>query len=451
MADEKAAVADLSQTLSVGAAHRDISPLSPTALYGYPHVERISTGVHDSLLATAIVLKSSGVTLVLASLDILMIEPGFARELRRSVATAVGCEESGVFIGCTHTHSGPVTSQLIGWKNDATIPEPDSVYLELVTAQLVSAATAAAKSAVPAELAWVSADATGVGGNRLSEDGVTDPECSILMVRSSHDRKILALALGYGMHPTVLHEDSTLVSADFPYYTRLHIQEHLGKSIPITYHLGPSGNQSPRRFVEGQTFEEAERLGRKLGAAVCSAMDAATEDSWQAETQLASRKVEVELPRNRLRSLPEAESLLANCLEHYEQQKRDQATQAEIRTAECAVFGAEGTVALAHTEALVGLDARLRDYYPAEVQVLLIGEVCLIGLPGECFTEYGLEIKHRAERRTFVVSLVNGDLQGYIVTPDAAAAGGYEATNAIFAPESGRILMDAAVELVASL
>jgi len=27
------------------------------------------------------------------------------------------------------------------------------------------------------------------------------------------------------MHPTVLHEDSTLVSADFPYFVRLEIEE----------------------------------------------------------------------------------------------------------------------------------------------------------------------------------------------------------------------------------
>ncbi len=78
---------------------------------------------------------------------------------------------------------------------------------------------------IPAELAWTSADGTGVGGNRLSEDGVTDPECGILMIRSSCDHKIIAMALNYGMHPTVLHEDSTLISADFPCYARRHLHQ----------------------------------------------------------------------------------------------------------------------------------------------------------------------------------------------------------------------------------
>jgi len=448
MADETATAAVQALSLQAGAASRDISPSKPTTLYGYPHVERVSTGVHDPLLATVIVLKNVYSTLVLASLDLLLIEPDFARQLRKSVATVVGCEESEVFIGCTHTHSGPVTSRLFGWQDDKSLPAPEPAYLELVSAQLVAAATAAAESVNPAELAWASADATGVGGNRLSQDGITDPECGILAIRSSHDHKMLAMAMNYGMHPTVMHEDSTLVSADFPFFTRLHIQEHLEAPIPIVYQTGPSGNQSPRRFVDSQTFEEAERLGRKLGAAVCSSLDEMAEEAWQGTAHLDGRISEVELPRNRILPLPVAERLLANCQEHYKKLQHDQAPRAEIRTAECTIFGAEGTVALARSEARGELDAKLRNYRLVEVQLLQIGEVCLIGLPGECFTEYGLEMKQRARRRTFVVSLVNGDLQGYIVTPEAADAGGYEATNAVFSPESGRILVDTALDLI---
>jgi len=259
---------------------------------------------------------------------------------------------------------------------------------------------------------------------------------------------MLAMALSYGMHPTVLHEDSTLVSADFPYYTRLHIQEHLGDSVPIVYHTGPSGNQSPRRFVDGQTFAEAERLGRKLGAAVCLALNELTSADWLATAHLAGRLAKVELPPNCIRDLSAAQRLLADSRAHYEQLRRDRAPRAEIRTAECAVFGAEGTMTLARAAANGELEARLRTYRPIEVQALGIGPGCLIGLPGECFTEYGLEIKRQTRPHTFVISLVNGELQGYIVTPGTAGSG-YEATNAVFAPESGRVLVDAAAELAA--
>jgi neutral ceramidase len=116
--------------LYAGAAVRDISPQRPMALYGYPHVERTSTGVHDPLLATVVVLRNSAAMLVLGSLDLLMIEPLYARQLRKCVAAAVGCEESAVLVSCTHTHSGPVTSRLIGWQKDPAVPSPDPRYLE---------------------------------------------------------------------------------------------------------------------------------------------------------------------------------------------------------------------------------------------------------------------------------------------------------------------------------
>jgi len=436
-------------TLQAGTGIRDISPREPMALYGYPHVERISTGVHDPLLATVLVLRNgAGDTVVLASLDILMIGPAFARELRRAVAQVVGCGESGVFISCTHTHSGPVTSRLIGWGNDPTIPAVSPAHMAFLNAQVTDAAGAAVQTLVPAELAWSGADATGVGGNRLNRGGLTDPECGIIALRSPGTNAMLGMAVVYGMHPTVLHEDSTLVSADFPYYTRRHIQEHLGGDFPIAYLTAPSGNQSPRHFVNGQTFAEAERLGRLLGKAVCGAVDAIGSDDWRQDVELDGRLAPVTLPRNPIRPLPEAEHLLAEYQAHYARLQQENAPRAEVRTAECAVFGAEGTLALAKTYDSGELDRALQEYRMPEVQVLRIGEIFLAGLPGEAFTEYALEIKRRAPAKTFVVSLVNGELQGYVVTPEAAAAGGYEATNAVFAPASGRILVESVLTLM---
>ena len=59
-----------------------------------------------------------------------------------------------------------------------------------------------------------------MGGNRNSVDGPADPEAGVLFLRKKASGEPLALSVVYSMHPTVLHEDSTLVSADFPGYTR---------------------------------------------------------------------------------------------------------------------------------------------------------------------------------------------------------------------------------------
>ena len=94
----------------------------------------------------------------------------------------------------------------------------------------------------------------------------------------------------------------------------------------------------------------------------------------------------------------------------------------------------------------------LRQHYAAtEVQALRVGDTFLVGLPGEQFVEYALRIKRESPRRAFVISLANGELQGYIVTPEAEAVGGYEAQMSFFPAAAGDALTSAALKLIRDL
>ncbi len=440
-------------TILAAAARREINPSGPVALYGYPHVERISQGVHDPIWASALCIKNDACTVALISLDILFLDPPTARSIRKAVAARLATDESCVFISCTHTHSGPVTALLLSCQEDETIPATDPAYLDYVKSQTVATAAEALQHAKPAEIAWTTADATGVGGNRHAADGVTDPEVGILVVREAkaeaNDRKkLLAAAIVYGMHPTVLHEDSPWVSSDFPHYTREYLAERFGRQLTVVYHMAPSGNQSPRYHVEGQTFDEARRLGEKLGAAVAGSIDSIDEQQYDADAQLWGRLAELQLPQRSMPSVDEAQKTLEEYLATFQRLQTEDAPRPEVRTAECAVFGAESSLTLARAEKSGQIEETLAKYRPLEVQAVGIGGATLVGLPGECFTEYALMLKSRAGKGVFAVSLVNGELQGYIVTPQAAAAGGYEATNSLFSPQSGQIMVDAALEIL---
>jgi len=434
-------------TLRAGAAVRAITPPRRAPLFGYPHVERVSTGVHDPLLASALFLEDGPRRALLVALDLLFLDPPTARSIRRAVAAETSVPEACVFTSCTHTHSGPVTCRLLGWQEDPAVPAPDPSYLDFVEEQAARAAREAAGQARPAELAWTTADARGVGGNRLAPDGVTDPEVGILAVREPGDGALVAVDLIYGMHPTVLHEDSTLVSSDFPHCTRRHLQEQLGEALPVVYHTAPCGNQSPRHFVRGQTFQEAERLGRKLGAAAVGAIEILADDDFTPDCTLSGKLREVDLPRRELPSVAEAEEQLAGTRARYERLQAERADRAVVRTAECAVFGAEAAVALARAHQRGDVDRTLEACRPIQVQTLRIGDASLAGLPGELFCEYALDIKRRAPARTFPVSLVSGELQGYVVTPEAAGDG-YEAANALFAPASGAVMVDVVLSML---
>lgn len=433
-------------SLYAGAATRDISPTQPMPLCGYPHVRRISTGIHDPLLASTLFLRNASCAVLICSLDLIMLNSDVARRMRRAVAEALGLAESGVMISCTHTHSAPVTLEYLPFHGDVAMPPPDGSYLEFVERNVVEAAMEAKAQAQPAELAWTSGHARGVGGNRHAPDGSTDPEVGVLAVRAAG--KPMAAVLIYGMHPTVLHEDSTLVSADFPHYARAQLRETLGHELVVLYHTGPAGNQSPRHHVASQTFAEAERLGRKLGKAALAGMEKLT---FTHDVALAGWLRSVDLKQRALPSVAAAEEVLTTYRINYERLRTDGAQQPQLRTAEVAVFGAEAQLKLARAEQSGELDQLLARIRPFEVQVLRIGEACVVALPGEFFAEYGLELKQRAPTKSYVITYANGELQGYIVTPEAAVAGGYEAASSLFGPESGAAMINTALAAISEL
>lgn len=57
----------------IGAAERDVTPTGPQFLYGYPHVERTSTGVHDSLLASTLYLDDGLREALFVAVDVIWL------------------------------------------------------------------------------------------------------------------------------------------------------------------------------------------------------------------------------------------------------------------------------------------------------------------------------------------------------------------------------------------
>ena len=95
-----------------------------------------------------------------------------------------------------------------------------------------------------------------------------------------------------------------------------------------------------------------------------------------------------------------------------------------------------------------GWQQTLDNYKTVAVQVLKIDDAFIVNLQGELFVEYSLDIKEKAGEKVFVTCCANGEMQGYIVTEEAT---GYEADNALFTPETGKRMMNKAVELIEQL
>ncbi|MCP4166058.1 MAG: hypothetical protein GY759_09220 [Chloroflexi bacterium] len=434
-------------TLEAGAAYQEITPQKPMFLFGYPHVTRTSTGVHDPLYASALYLHDGIDAILFVAVDVLMLSHDTVRRCRAEISQATAVPEGNILISTTHTHSAPPTIEILAFRDDPVVPPIDQSYMERVCQGIITAASEAHQYAVPARAAATSAIAEGVGGNRHREDGPSDPEVGLLYVQAQESGEPLALSMTYCMHPTVLHEDSTLVSSDFPGYVRACLTEHL-PGVKVLYHTGPSGNQSPRYHVSSQTFAEAQRLGYRLADAVIAAVEALQPTDFSDRITISGAQAFVELPVRRFPPPARAERMLSRAIEAYERLKSEGAPHGPVRTAECTIFGTEEQVVLAKAQESGELDALRRNYTPTEVQVLRVGDTFFAGLAGEYFVEYGLELKNRAPGGAVVISLANGELQGYIVTPEAS---GYEAAFSLWAPQAGAIIIDEALRLMNKL
>jgi hypothetical protein len=426
-------------TLQAGMAIEDISPLKPLPLVGYPHFERILTGINDPLLASALYLDNDSEALMMIAVDILFLDTKTICEIRKKIAVSTGLRECNILISCTHTHSGPATMPF------AWITDVDADYMEFLKENVVKAGIRAAKAKKSAKLAVTSVNVSGVGCNRHDPEGPRDPEVAMIAIKDVETDKISGISTVYSMHPTVMHEDSTLVSSDFPGYTREYLRQEFGEDLTIMYHTAPEGNQSPRYHVKGQTFSEAKRLGYILGKAVADKIKTLTDEDFSDNVPLAVSGTKILVKRRTFPSVSDAEKNLEFRRNEFARLKAEDAGHGPIRTAECSVFGAESTLSLAKQSADGSLEKSFAANPDAEVQVMQIGDAYFVGMPGELFVEYALNLKSRSPEKTFVICLANGELQGYVVTEGAE---GYEADNSTLLPETGDIIVDAAVGLI---
>jgi hypothetical protein len=436
----------MTKTLRAGASSVDITPKDSQFLFGYPHVQRYSTGVHDPLLSSALYLSDGRTEVLFVANDIIFVSKAMSRRARRRIEKSTRIPVGNIMITATHTHSGPIVVDSLSGEADPVVPKADRRYVQRVEDGIVEAARKAHGQAEAAQVGLMVADGSGVGTNRRDPAGPADMDVPVLVVKSADGGHPIACMLVCSMHPTVLHEDSTLVSGDFPGMAKRYLQKHVfGGDCPVIYHTGPAGNQSPRHVTRANTFEEAERLGTVLGEAVGKVVPRM---EYTSEMFLRCVRDFVELPRRTFPSVEEAEEKLAGALQRLRELRESGAPSQQVRTAECDWFGAEETVTLAKAADEGRLEAEYGRNQPAEIQIIRVGPWAFVGWLGEIFVEYALAVKEKFDN-AFVIALANGELQGYIVTEAAAAEGGYEASNAFFSHRSGQVLVDRTLQLLA--
>lgn len=409
----------------------DITPPQGLELAGYPHYPRYNEGAHDPLYAACMYLENNGQEVAMVTLDLLFFSKQHVAKVRKKVEKRCGLKGQNIMISCSHTHSGPWASGRLDIESlEAGLPQPMKYVEELIEkiSEIIVSAKNEAFDAYFASGVAVCGAESGIGGNRRLPGGAHDPLVSVLAIKDLDD-KIRGVMVNYTLHPTFIHEWSNVCTADYPCYLKLELEEKI-PGVLIGFAQGTSGNQSSRYYRQGESYDEAERVGRTLGKAAYSVIEKL---KWEDEVEIktAQESLEVELrdfgTEEDLRAQVAHDEVIYKELYSKYGNSKNRDEYYLWQNANLKLLGSEdqlGYILMKKKGIKIDL---LEDEVPAEIQIFKIGKTCVVGLQGEVFVEYGLFIKAMAGFGTVVVNeLSNGVLPGYLYTPESLVTGGYE-------------------------
>ena len=391
-------------SLRAGYGEAVITPPPGTDLTGFGfYLERKAEKVLDDLKVRALYLEDRKERLLIISCDLLGLSVTRADNIRAQVGAAFNLPTRNVLLSCTHTHSGPATEAMPG------LGRVNRDYLKHLPKAVARAAELAAASGEEAEFGFSSEAAEPIGFNRRRKNfQEIDPWLNVAVFRLKDRRLFL---LNYACHAVTLGP-TEVVSADWP-----------GAVIRGIEHGGDRG-----LFLQGfcGDIDPVVYLNRRLGATAADlalygeilasrARKAADRAVFEPEARLRASENRIRLPL----LVPAKGDLKKEAAAALESSREFSGVRSIIQNWR---ERAEKKHAAFHKSPWM-------ENIP--VQVVAIGCLKILGLPGEVFCAYGLKLR-RSQPSLMTAGYANGDI-GYLPTKRAyCTPGDYACT---FAPK----------------
>jgi neutral ceramidase len=446
------AFAQSPKPFQAGAATSNITPPLGVSVVGgfrpYP-----ADHIHDELHARCLVLDNGTARVAFVVCDLLGAHQAMFDEARRLVTAETALPGSHLFMSCTHTHSA---GNVLG--SDRYSPKPTlDEYQQFVARRIADGVRRAIKNLAPAQIGWATAseprevfnrrwylkpgtmpknpfgstdDLVKMNPARASKDldrpaGPTDPEITILAVRTREGRPISLLA-SYSLH-YVGGVRGADISADYFGVFCERMEELLQaqrQDPPFVAMLanGTSGNINNIDFSKpGEKKAPYEKM-REVADRVADAVHKAYAGiQWKDTAALSARleTLDLALRHPTPEQLARAKAILA------EPQEKEALSLEAIY--------ADRTVRVSESPQRIALP----------LQAVRVGDLAIGGVPGEVFVETGLAFKERSPFKPSAIFSLNNGYYGYIPTPEHHKLGGYETwlgTNRLEVEASTKIL-----------
>ncbi len=444
-------------TLQAGFSRVNVTPMMGIPMYGY-FKPRYAEAVLDDLELNTLALSCGETKLLLMALDCCEIMSHNIERLLGSVSEATGVPVEAIILHTTHTH----TAGTVDFADENPIARE---YTEFVRKRMVDAAKFALADLKPAKMGWAVGHAPNIAfvrrfrmkdGSVRTNPGVGNPDIlhpigdvdeRVNVLRFDREGAETIVLANLGCHPDVV--GGCTISADWPGFFRRRTEKALD-NVKALFFNGAEGdvNHVNVKATGGDfndmfnDFDDVARgyghsrhMGNVVSAAVLQVYDKV--NCTDVDSLRFVQKI-VDLPSN----MPKPEDLpLAHKYNDLHNAGRDDLIPFEAMELTTVVAEAGRMVKLEHGP----------ESFPLRLSALAIGNVALLGIPGEPFNGIGIGLKE-AEGWDMVMPccLTNGS-DGYFPMQDAYDEGGYEARSSYFKAGTAELIIQEGKALLQGL
>ena len=455
-------------TLQAGFSRVNITPPLGIDIVGYYHA-RYASGILDELEINALALSAGEDKVILLSADLCYIGKGPQMQICEHLQKVTGLSKDQIFIHTTHTHTSPVANAngrgLSVFSNDDQKVALAREYFQILQRKFADAALLALNDLKPARMGWAVGNAPNIAfvrrfrmkdGSVRTNPGVGNPDIlhpigdvdeRVNVLRFDRENAETIVLANFGCHPDVVGGD--LISGDWPALYR-HRLEKAMDNVKTIFFNGAEGdvnhvnvnakdgdmNDMFHDFDDvARGYGHARHMGNVLAGAVMQVYDKV---NYVDVDKLHSRVQTVTVPANK--GNPE-DLPLAHKYNDLHKAGKD---------SEIPFKGMQLTTVLAQSARMVRLENG-PESFQMDVTGVVIGDVAIVGIPGEPFNRVGIGLKEAPGWKLVLPCCnVNGDA-GYFPMQDSYDEGGYEACSCNYKAGTAEQLVAEGITLLDSL
>lgn len=387
--------------------------LTPPLEIGYTlggygaRMSRPAEAIHDDIKAKALILNDEAKKYAIVTLDVTGI-PSNLRPMILDKLSGTGWTENNVLLLPSHSHTG-LEMFAMNDKNVFDNPaigifQPD--LLDFVVGKLASLITDTEQNLQQVKIGTGQLKLEALNRNRRG-DKFVDNELTVTRIDLMDDRP-LTIMVNWTAHPTIMDENDMWVSGGWPGYLQRELEDWIGDDVVAMYYNGAEGDQSVIAINKSSHYEKAEYYGREIAK---NAMGLYHTIEPREQNVFEFNYTEIDLPNHKAHP-----SFMQSGGEEYQLDE----------------------------EKIQGL---LEQVLPASTSISAcrIGDLLIVGAPGEMIAELGLDIKSELKKSGIPYPVIGGlanEWISYILTEEEYHQSGYETSVSFYGPTLGKIIHD---------